>query len=55
MREGRLVRLRIPRIGDSEDAYGRTLANVYLDTDNYGRARSSKKGSGAAVLALLLA
>ncbi len=35
--EGRLVRLEIPRIGDSEDAYGRTLAYVYLDTDNDGR------------------
>lgn len=29
----RLVRLEIPRIGDSEDPYGRTLAYVYLDTD----------------------
>jgi endonuclease YncB( thermonuclease family) len=29
----RLIRLEIPRIGDSEDAYGRTLAYVYLDTD----------------------
>lgn len=28
----RLVRLEIPRIGDSEDAYGRTLADVYLLT-----------------------
>jgi endonuclease YncB( thermonuclease family) len=36
VREGRLVRLEIPRIGDSEDAYGRTLAYVYLDTDNDG-------------------
>lgn len=33
---GRLVRLEIPRIGDSEDAYGRTLAYVYLDTDTDG-------------------
>lgn len=32
----RLVRLEIPRIGDSEDAYGRTLAYVYLDTDADG-------------------
>jgi endonuclease YncB( thermonuclease family)/membrane-bound metal-dependent hydrolase YbcI (DUF457 family) len=32
----RLVRLEIPRIGDSEDAYGRTLAYVYLDTDGDG-------------------
>ncbi|MDQ5827050.1 MAG: metal-dependent hydrolase, partial [Chloroflexota bacterium] len=32
----RLVRLEIPRIGDSEDAYGRTLAYVYLDTDSDG-------------------
>lgn len=33
---GRLVRLEIPRIGDSEDAYGRTLAYVYLDADEDG-------------------
>lgn len=32
----RIVRLEIPRIGDSEDAYGRTLAYVYLDTDKDG-------------------
>jgi endonuclease YncB( thermonuclease family) len=32
----RLVRLEIPRIGDSEDAYGRTLAYVYLNTDRDG-------------------
>jgi endonuclease YncB( thermonuclease family) len=32
----RIVRLEIPRIGDSEDAYGRTLAYVYLDTDRDG-------------------
>jgi endonuclease YncB( thermonuclease family) len=32
----RLVRLEIPRIGDSEDAYGRTLAYVYLDTNGDG-------------------
>jgi endonuclease YncB( thermonuclease family) len=32
----RLVRLEIPRIGDSEDAYGRTLAYVYLDADRDG-------------------
>jgi endonuclease YncB( thermonuclease family)/membrane-bound metal-dependent hydrolase YbcI (DUF457 family) len=32
----RLVRIEIPRIGDSEDAYGRTLAYVYLDTDGDG-------------------
>ena len=32
----KLVRLEIPRIGDSEDAYGRTLAYVYLDTDGDG-------------------
>ena len=31
-----LVRLEIPRIGDSEDAYGRTLAYVYLDTNGDG-------------------
>ena len=31
-----LVRLEIPRIGDSEDAYGRTLAYVYLDRDADG-------------------
>jgi endonuclease YncB( thermonuclease family) len=36
VREGRLVRLEIPRIGDSEDTYGRTLAYVYLDTDGDG-------------------
>ncbi|WP_119068743.1 metal-dependent hydrolase [Rubrobacter indicoceani] len=35
-RKGRLVRLEIPRIGDSEDAYGRTLAYVYLDPDRDG-------------------
>jgi endonuclease YncB( thermonuclease family) len=32
----RLIRLEIPRIGDSEDAYGRTLAYVYLDKDGDG-------------------
>jgi endonuclease YncB( thermonuclease family) len=32
----RLIRLEIPRIGDSEDAYGRTLAYVYLDADKDG-------------------
>jgi endonuclease YncB( thermonuclease family) len=32
----RLVRLEIPRIGDSEDAYGRTLAYLYLDADRDG-------------------
>ncbi len=32
----KLVRLEIPRIGDSGDAYGRTLAYVYLDTDEDG-------------------
>jgi endonuclease YncB( thermonuclease family) len=32
----KVVRLEIPRIGDSEDAYGRTLAYVYLDTDEDG-------------------
>ena len=31
-----MVRLEIPRIGDSEDAYGRTLAYVYLDTNGDG-------------------
>ena len=31
-----MVRLEIPRIGDSEDAYGRTLAYVYLDTNSDG-------------------
>ncbi|MBX6763710.1 MAG: metal-dependent hydrolase [Rubrobacteraceae bacterium] len=36
VREGRLVRLEIPRIGDSEDAYGRTLAYVWIDTDGDG-------------------
>ena len=34
--EDRLVRLEIPRVGDSEDTYGRTLAYVYLDTDRNG-------------------
>lgn len=34
--EDRLVRLEIPRVGDSEDAYGRTLAYVYLDTNEDG-------------------
>lgn len=37
----RLVRLEIPRIGDSEDAYGRTLAYVYLDADGDGRYEHS--------------
>lgn len=32
----RIVRLEIPRLGDAEDAYGRTLAYVYLDTDGDG-------------------
>jgi endonuclease YncB( thermonuclease family)/membrane-bound metal-dependent hydrolase YbcI (DUF457 family) len=32
----RIVRLEIPRIGESEDAYGRTLAYIYLDTNNDG-------------------
>ena len=32
----RLIRLEIPRIGNSEDAYGRTLAYVYLDPDKNG-------------------
>jgi endonuclease YncB( thermonuclease family) len=32
----RLIRLEIPRIGDSEDAYSRTLAYVYLDPDKNG-------------------
>jgi endonuclease YncB( thermonuclease family) len=32
----RLVRLEIPRFGESEDAYGRTLAYVYLDTNGDG-------------------
>lgn len=41
LREGRLVRLEIPRIGDSEDAYGRTLAYVYLDTNSDGRYEHS--------------
>ncbi len=33
----RLVRLEIPRIGDSEDAYGRTLAYIWLDANRDGR------------------
>jgi endonuclease YncB( thermonuclease family) len=32
----RVVRLEIPRIGDSEDAYGRTLAYVHYDADGDG-------------------
>ena len=28
--------MEIPCIGDSEDAYGRTLAYIYLDTDRDG-------------------
>lgn len=36
LQPGRLVRLEIPRIGDSEDAYGRTLAYVWLDADEDG-------------------
>jgi len=32
----RLVRMEIPRVGDSEDAYGRTLAYLYLDADHNG-------------------
>jgi endonuclease YncB( thermonuclease family) len=32
----RIVRLEIPRVGDSEDDYGRTLAYVYLDTNDDG-------------------
>jgi endonuclease YncB( thermonuclease family) len=31
-----LVRLEIPRVGDSEDVYGRTLAYLYLDADEDG-------------------
>jgi endonuclease YncB( thermonuclease family) len=33
----RLVCLEIPRIGNSEDAYGHTLADVYLDANDDGR------------------
>ena len=33
----RLVMLKNPRIGDSEDAYGRTLAYTWLDTNHDGR------------------
>jgi endonuclease YncB( thermonuclease family) len=33
----RLVMLENPRIGDSEDAYGRTLAYIWLDTNRDGR------------------
>ena len=32
----RIVRLEIPCIGDSENAYGRTLAYVYLDANGDG-------------------
>lgn len=28
-----LVRLEIPRVGDSEDAYGRTIAYVWIDAE----------------------
>jgi endonuclease YncB( thermonuclease family) len=34
--EDRLVRLEIPRVGSSQDAYGRTLAYVYLNTNEDG-------------------
>lgn len=34
--EDRIVRLDIPRVGDSEDAYGRTLAYVFLDVNRDG-------------------
>ena len=40
-REGRLIRLEIPRIGDSEDAYGRTLAYIRIDTDGDGKYERS--------------
>ena len=33
----RLVMLENPHIGDSEDAYGRTLAYIWLDTNRDGR------------------
>jgi len=33
---GRVVKLEVPRIGDSEDAYERTLAYVWLDGDGDG-------------------
>ncbi len=33
---GRVVKLEVPRIGDSEDAYGRTLAYVWVDQDGDG-------------------
>ena len=33
---GRVVELEVPRIGDSEDAYGRTLAYVWIDQDGDG-------------------
>lgn len=36
LREGRIVRLEIPHLSDSEDDYGRTLAYVYTDADNDG-------------------
>ncbi len=36
-----LVRLKILRIDDSEDAYGRTFAYVYLDTNGDGRYEHS--------------
>ncbi len=34
--EGRVVRLEVPRLGDSEDAYGRTLAYLYIDLNDDG-------------------
>ena len=30
------MKLEVPRIGDSEDAYGRTLAYVWVDQDGDG-------------------
>ena len=33
---GRVVKPEVPRISDSEDAYGRTLTHVWIDQDGDG-------------------
>ena len=35
------MRLEISRVGDSEDAYGRTLVYIYLDANNDGSYQHS--------------
>jgi hypothetical protein len=40
----RIFRLEIPCVGDSEDAYGRTLAYVYPDTDGDGECEHLYNG-----------